>query len=406
MNDVIPPPKKRPEPLQPIEKPPRQQPEQLVQAPLLPQADDVVHAQMSTPNTQNAPLQSEVPAAPKRRRWLRPLIWTLGSMLVLALGVFLAAFGWYQAQLAPTSDDKQVLVVVEIPSGSSPAQIGALLAEKTVIRSSLAFDIYTNLSGVRSQLQAGTYRLSPAESTPEIVDHIVSGRSDQFQITFLPGATLDEHKQVLLKAGYNASEIQNAMTATYDSPLFTGKPSNADLEGYIYGETYTFGVGATVEDILSYSFDEYYKTIQELDLVAGFQAQGLSLYEGITLASIVQREALTYDDMRQVAQVFLLRLERGIQLGSDVTYQYIADKLGVARDTNLNNPYNTRRFTGLPPGPIASPGDDALRAVADPAPGDYLYFLSGDDDVTYFAHTEQEHQANIDAHCQIKCSTL
>lgn len=405
MNDIIPPPR-RPKLPGRYGKPERVELKAPVVEPV-PQID-VPNAQVKP---DGVPADTETaleqpPAVIKKRRWHIPVLWSLGALGVLALGAFLAAFGWYQTQLAPASDDAQVLVEVEIPAGTSPSAIGALLAEKTLIRSAFAFDVYTNISGVRSQLQAGTYRLSPAESTPEIVAHIVNGRADQFQITFLPGATLDEHKQVLLKAGFSADEIASAMRADYDSPLFADKPVSADLEGYIYGETYSFGVGATVEEILSYSFDEYYKTVQELDLIAGFKAQGLTLYQGITLASIVQREALTYDDMRQVAQVFLLRLERGIQLGSDVTYQYIADKLGVARDTNLNNPYNTRRFTGLPPGPIASPGDDALRAVADPAAGDFLYFLSGDDDVTYFAHTEQEHQANIDAHCQIKCSTL
>ena len=93
-------------------------------------------------------------------------------------------------------------------------------------------------------------------------------------------------------------------------------------------------------------------------------------------------------------------------LGSDVTYQYIADKTGVARDPNLDSPYNTRRYAGLPPGPIATPGLGSLRAVATPAVGDYLYFLSGDDNVTYYSHTLAEHEANISAHCKIKCSTL
>lgn len=92
-------------------------------------------------------------------------------------------------------------------------------------------------------------------------------------------------------------------------------------------------------------------------------------------------------------------------LGSDVTYHYAADKLGVEPSPSLESPYNTRIHKGLPPGPIATPGLSALMAVADPASGDYLYFLSGDDDKTYYAKTEQEHQANIENHCKIKCST-
>jgi UPF0755 protein len=110
--------------------------------------------------------------------------------------------------------------------------------------------------------------------------------------------------------------------------------------------------------------------------------------------------------MAQIAQVFYSRLALGMPLGSDVTYQYIADKTAVARDTNLDSPYNTRRYAGLPPGPISAPGAKALAATASPAEGDYLYFLSGDDDVTYFARTLEEHESNKVNHCQEKCQIL
>jgi len=127
------------------------------------------------------------------------------------------------------------------------------------------------------------------------------------------------------------------------------------------------------------------------------------LYQGITLASIIQREVSGTKDQSQVAQVFYSRLAQGTPLGSDVTYQYAAKKLGVTPSPSLDSPYNTRKYAGLPPGPIATPGLSALQAVATPAPGDYLYFLSGDDNVTYFARTDAEHEANIQNHCHKKC---
>jgi len=228
---------------------------------------------------------------------------------------------------------------------------------------------------------------------------------DTFNITFLPGATLAENKKVLLKAGYSEAEISSGFASTYDSPLFEGKPATSDLEGYIYGETYNFGTGATVQDILIGTFNEYEKVIKENDLVAKFKAKGFSLYEGITLASIVQRESIGGDEA-QIAQVFYSRLAVPMALGSDVTYQYIADKTGVDRDINLDSPYNTRRYEGLPPGPIAVPGKASLLGVANPAPGDFLFFLSGDDDITYYAKTLQQHEANIAAHCKVKCGII
>ena len=152
------------------------------------------------------------------------------------------------------------------------------------------------------------------------------------------------------------------------------------------------------------------KIVKKYNLEEKFKARGLTLYQGITLASIIQRESIgcgsgveTCEDQRKIASVFYNRLKANMPLGSDVTYQYIADKTGVERSPNLKSPYNTRIQKGLTPGPIASPSLSALNAAADPINSDYLYFLSGDDDITYFAKTNEEHEANVKAHCQKKC---
>ncbi len=328
----------------------------------------------------------------------------LGILLLFVLTVVGVAI-WYTIQLSPVDSKKADLVKVTIASGSSPTMIAGLLKQKGIIRDTSAFSIYTRLTKTQNSLQAGTYRLSPAESTPEVVKHLTNGTVDTFKLTFLPGATLAQNKAVLVKAGYTPDEINAALIASYDSPLFDGKPASSDLEGYIYGETYNFGSGATVKDIVTEVFRVYAQVIKDNSLTAKFKLRGLSLYQGITLASIVQRESIKGDEP-QIAQVFYSRLAMNMPLGSDVTYQYIADKTGVARDPNLNSPYNTRRFAGLPPGPIAVPGKTSLLAAATPASGDYLFFLSGDDDITYYARTLSQHEANIAAHCKVKCSIL
>lgn len=335
-----------------------------------------------------------------KKTLLFSLIGLFGLVLLLVLGGWI----WYQVQLSPAGSDKSELIKVSIKSGTAPGAIGELLEKEGIIRNQQAFSIYTRLTGTQNKLQAGGYRLSPGESTPEIVKHLTDGTVDTFSIRFLPGATLAENRKVLLNAGYSEEEVDAGLTGAYTSFLFDTKPAG-DLEGFIYGETYNFSSSATVEDILQRTFDQFEKVIAENDLIAKYQARGLTLFQGITLASIIQREAIKGDEP-QIAQVFYSRLASGMPLGSDVTYQYIADKTGVDRDPNLDSPYNTRRYTGLPPGPIASPGIRSLKAVADPAPGDYLFFLSGDDDVTYYARTLKEHEANISAHCKIKCSIL
>lgn len=361
------------------------------------------------------PLSSSLPPEPVKKKKKSPLLWTIGGMLALLIVGFLALTGWYLLSLRPVSSDSSILKQVKVLEGSSPQEIARLLKQDGLIRSETAFVIYTRLNGTRSKLQAGSYRISPAESTGEVVNHLISGRTDQFTITFYPGATLTDHtatpeskksdvETMLKRAGYSQSEITTAFTRTYDHPLLAGKPASASLEGYVYGETYKFDSSATVSQILTRTFDQFYAKLQENNLVSGFQKQGLSLYQAITLASIIQREVPTAADQKQVAQVFLKRLQMGMPLGSDITAYYGADKTGQPRSVAVDTPYNTRLHAGLPPGPVASPGLTALEAVASPAPGDYLYFLSGDDNVTYFARTLAEHQANIAAHCKIKCA--
>lgn len=348
----------------------------------------------------DAGLQTKKPKNKKKIVLFAGLGVLLAIILVIGAGIF-----WCTTQLSAVGKDKNELIKVTIEDGTTPNAIGKILKDSKVIKNDQAFSLYTRITKTQNKLQAGVYRLSPAETTPEIVKHLTDGNVDTFSITFLPGATLAENKQVLLKAGFAETKINAALAETYDSPLFDTKPATADLEGYIYGETYTFSSDATVEDVLNRTFAQYEKVITDNGLVAKFQSHGLSLYQGVTLASIIQREAVKGDEP-QIAQVFYTRLSIDMPLGSDVTYQYIADKTGVARDPNLDSPYNTRRYTGLPPGPIAVPGLAALEAVADPAAGDYIYFLSGDDNVTYYAHTLAEHEANIAAHCKVKCSTL
>jgi UPF0755 protein len=338
------------------------------------------------------------------RLWQHPrllvIIGTIGALLVIAA---IALTVWYQKELAAVTPDKDVKVKVVIAPGSSTIDIASTLKQNDLVRSQAAFALYVRITGKAGHLQSGTYRLSKSEDVPAIVRHLTSGNTDTFSMTFLPGATLAENRQVLLKAGYPQVQVDAALDKPYDGPLFAGKPAGTDLEGYIYGETYEFSADVTPEQILTRTFEQFEQVIQKEDLIQRYKNHGFNLYQGITLASIIQREVVTPADSAQVAQVFELRLKKNMALGSDVTYQYIADKTGQPRSVDLDSPYNTRKYPGLPPGPIATPGLAALRAVGNPAPGDYLFFISGDDDKTYFARTNEEHEKNIQQHCQKKC---
>lgn len=350
----------------------------------------------------------------RKKSWV---VLVISGVTILLLCIAAIAALWYGSALSPVApgDESRKRVIIE--SGSTVDSISVLLEEQGLIKSRLAFSIHARTVNAGSHLKAGQYSLSPSESTQEILEHIVSGNVDQFSITFLPGSTLrrlkgetsakhTDVKSALLSAGYDEKEIEAAFSKTYDHPLLISKPANADLEGYIFGETYNFASSSSVEQILIGTFDEYHKFITNNRLEQRFKEQGLSLHEGIILASVIQREVSEAEDQRQVAQIFLDRLSIGMPLGADATFEYGAKKEGIAASPSIDSPYNTRKFTGFPPGPIAMPGRTALFAVASPAEGDYLYFVSGDDGKNYFSKTNEEHEAKVQKYCRKLCFGL
>ena len=347
------------------------------------------------------------PTGPKKKKSKLKIVAIVIAVLLLLCGAAAGGgFWWYQQQLLPVTsgDATPVTARVTIKSGSTPTGIATLLKEQGLIRDTNAFLLYVQVTGKQNTMKAGAYELSSAQSLAQIVDHLVEGKEDVFSLTFLPGDTVINHKKRLVAAGYSTAEVDAAFAKTYDSPLFKTKPATADLEGYVYGETYQFDTSATVEDILNKTFGEFQKQVVANDLEVAFKKQGLTLYEGITLASIVQREVSDVADAKQVAQVFFKRLADGMVLGADATFVYAAQKAGVSPSVNLDSPYNTRVTAGLPPGPISSPGLVSLQAVAQPAAGNYVYFVSGDDGKTYFSRTLAEHEALTQTHCKKNCS--
>ena len=236
-------------------------------------------------------------------------------------------------------------------------------------------------------------------------------KPEVFNFTILPGETSFDIKKKLAEVGYTAEEIEAGFMADYDFDFLKERPEGASLEGYLFGETHEFYKDSGVEDILKVFLAEMGKIISENNLEAKYAARGLSLFEGITLASMVQKEAPS-PEQPTVAQVFLTRLSNGIPLGSDVTVSYALDLIDPERRIYTDNQaalkvdscYNTRLHVGLPCGPIANPGLSALLAVAEPTDSAYLYFLTGDDGKMYYSYTESEHMQNIHRYCQTLCN--
>lgn len=346
---------------------------------------------------------------------LKLLLIGFGVLLLSAGAAVACAYKWYQDGLKAFDEQNNTAVTFIIEKGDGASKIAKKLADAKLIKDSRIFELYARFNKVGGKFQIGNYLLKPSLTLEEIVSDFTTGKTRQMSVTFYPGSTLNfrhndrdstpTHREVLQKLGFSDAEIDQAFAKHYvDHPLFKLMPEITNLEGMIFGETFYLGLGSSIDTILKFNFDHYYKVIVDNKLEEKYKEHSLTLYQGIIMASIVEREALSNVDRAQVAQVFLLRHKTGGKLGSDVTYQYISRLRGVPNNMNIDSPYNTRRYIGLPPTPIATPSLSSLLAVAKPAEGDYYYFLAGDDGRTYFAHTYAEHERNIVTHCKVGCS--
>ncbi len=332
------------------------------------------------------------------------LKWVLLSILFVVIAGIMALYATYQQLLLPKSTSGEEKMRIVVSPGENSATIGDMLEKRKVIKSSFAFQVYAQLSGAKHQLQAGTYILSPADSTQQITEQLKKGKTDVFNVTIYPGQTIKEIAKSLKKQGFTKKEVDEALSAKYDHPLLKNKPEGASLEGYIFPETYQLEGTDTLQSLITRSMDELYANIQENDLVNKLKKQGLTLHQAITLASIIQKEVVSEEDEKQVAQIFLKRLKEDMRLDADSTSVFAAKQLGKSPNVYIESPYNTRLRSGLPPGPIGNFNFAALLAVANPASGDYLYFVSGDDGTTHYARTLEEHEKNTQKYCKANCS--
>lgn len=364
----------------------------------------------STPKKQNIfKKKMKIPLSKK-------IITLLVSILIVA-GLCGGLIFWYFDSLTPVvkncDDNRCPETEFVIHEGASIDAIVDDLNRAGLIKSQFFFKVNVKLSYGDKALKSGKYILTKGMSASEITEKFINGASDSnvFTFTILPGENIFDVKKKLMNIGYSSEAIDAALSKNYDNPVLKDKKGDT-IEGYLFGETYEFFNDDSVETIIERFIGGMEAAIEDNNLVEKFAAKGLTLYEGITLASIVQKEAKTADQPT-VAQVFFKRLAEGIPLGSDVTVTYALDKQNPNRnrdDTavgdaiNVDSPYNTRKNTGLPVGPISNPSLSALLAVAEPSDTDYYYFLTGDDGKMYYSYTEEEHNQNARLYCQVLCN--
>lgn len=340
----------------------------------------------------------------RKKRWPKILSIMIIIVIILGVGSVIAVRQVYNQNLMPVSGN-QKRVIVDIPTGSTVSDISKILKSNGLIRSTWAFEQYVRNNNLGSDLKAGTYALQPSQSVQEIVNIISEGKIKTDLVTFVPGYRIDQIRKTLIQSGFDESAVDAALDPTKyaNHPALVDKPASANLEGYLYPESYQKTAETTPEDIIILALDQMSQRLTA-ELRGAISRQGLSMFEGITLASIVEQEVSSADDREQAAQVFLKRLQSGIKLQSDVTVIYGAVAAGQPPSLSYSSAYNTFENLGLPVGPISNVSESSLQAVANPADTDWLFFVSGDDGVTYFSKTVAEHEALVEQHCKELCS--
>jgi len=293
----------------------------------------------------------------------------------------------------------------EIPLGESPLVIASRLESAGIILDSQSFINYLKYSGLDTTLQAGTYSLSPTNSPVELAQILQDATPSEITFSILPGWRMEEIAATLPTSGLEITPeefLLAASTPTLLNSLPPEIPGNQSLEGFLSPGSYRIPRQTNHEQLLNILIGEFESQLS-LDLLNGFERQGLNLHQAVTLASIVERETIVAEEMPIIASVFLNRLAMGMPLEADSTVQYAVgfnpdqntwwtNPLSMS-DLQFNSPYNTYIYAGLPPGPIANPGSRAIRAVAFPAQSPYFYFRATCDESGRhdFSETFDEH---------------
>jgi UPF0755 protein len=288
---------------------------------------------------------------------------------------------------------------VEIAPGSSTRTIGEQLTAGGVIRNGATFRAALWRTGAARSLKAGTYRFDAPMTAVDVIRKIARGDTWVKRLTLPEGLNMMEMARIFEQQNFGPASafVAAARDAT---PIQHIDPGARDLEGYLFPETYSLPPGSSASRVVHLMVDRFAQLFTE-EMRQAAEAQGLTTRDAVTLASIVEKETARAEERPVVAAVYLNRLKAHMPLQCDPTVIYALERNGrydgnlTRADLEMDSPYNTYRYPGLPPGPIASPGLASLKAAVAPAAVDFLYFVSRNDGTHVFARTLSEHNANV-----------
>jgi UPF0755 protein len=330
---------------------------------------------------------------------MRILKYLLAVLVLVAVVAGVAAYFGAGRIYQPYKGYDTPEVFVEIPPGAGPSTIGQRLVESGVVRDEVTFRAAVWMSGRARDLKAGEYQFDRPLTSMEVIDKIARGDVYRRRITFREGLTIPEMAAVFEQSGFG-SAADFIKAASDPAPVKELDPEAVDLEGYLFPETYALPRNTPASALVAQMVGLFHKAFTPA-VREGIKGQGLTVREAVTVASLVEKETAVPDERPVVAAVYLNRKRIGMPMQADPTVIYALQLAGrwdgnIRRaDLQFDSPYNTYRYPGLPPGPIASPGRAALEAVANPADSDYLYFVSRNDGSHVFSRTYEEHNRNV-----------
>ncbi|MEN2465062.1 endolytic transglycosylase MltG [Ornithinibacillus sp. FSL M8-0202] len=329
-------------------------------------------------------------------------------IIILAIGG-IVGYNYVKSALEPVDPGNEQGVEIEIPLGSSTSSIANILEENEIIKNSMIFRFYIKFKN-ESDFQAGNYTFTKSMTIDEIIESLKSGRITKepvYRVTIPEGLTIEEIASIYAdKLPITEEEFLEKVTdEAYINQLIeqysilTEDILNPELrfalEGYLFAATYDFyQEDPPVELIIENMLDKSQAVISQY--VDSISERGLSLHEAVTMASIVEKEAVTEDQRKKIAGIFFNRLEIGMPLQTDPTVLYAIgghkEKV-LLSDLEVDSPFNTYQINGLPIGPISNFSESALESTINPEESDFYYFLHDEDGNIYYSETLEEHNA-------------
>ncbi len=328
----------------------------------------------------------------------------IGITMIVSIAMA-GSFYWDSFVISPKQDALSNEFVVQ--EGMGVAQIGSALEQQNIITSAFFFKIYVKLFHPNNALQAGRFSFQEGSNIATIVAALTQAEAIEVEVTIPEGWSsaqigerLDEKLPGVSAKDFATISGPQGKLIVAGQDILSGIPSGQGLEGYLFPDTYRFRENADAKTVVDTMVITLKRRLAQQGMVVPENLtfeNGMTLHEILTLASIVEREVRSPEDMKKIAGIFLTRLNIGMALQADSTVNYLTGKKDAAvslEDSRTDSPYNTYKQLGLPPGPISNPGMNAIMAVMDPVDSDALYFLTTKDGQVMYADTFAQHVKN------------